>query len=341
MRVEVFEVGYNRYRLVKQVLFWWVEVKDAVTYRKLEEAQAALEQYKKDYKGMDLELSSKLIRNIAFGASAAVLLTIGGCGSFYTVDEGERAVHLRTGAFVGVQGPGLKFKFPIIDDVKKIGIREVPIKWEYDGVAKTDSRMATYSKDQQPAHVAVTVTWSIPGDEAAIKEIYSEYGSREGLYRAVILPKAVEAVKNIFGTYDAVTVIQQRERFNLEVSEAITRITTGYPVVISGVQIQDIEFSDSYEKAVEDRMKAQVEVQRMEQQKQTSQLQADMRVIQAEAQAKEILLKGEAEAQAIRARAEALASNSKLVELIAAERWDGKLPTSMPPNSTVPFLTVK
>lgn len=29
-----------------------------------------------------------------------------------------------------------------------------------------------------------------------------------------------------------------------------------------------------------------------------------------------------------------------LIALTTAERWDGKLPTSIPPNGTVPFLNV-
>jgi hypothetical protein len=47
---------------------------------------------------------------------------------------------------------------------------------------------------------------------------------------------------------------------------------------------------------------------------------------------------GEATAEAIKARAAALANNPLLVELTKAEKWDGQLPTSMIPGSTVPFL---
>ena len=39
-----------------------------------------------------------------------------------------------------------------------------------------------------------------------------------------------------------------------------------------------------------------------------------------------------------RRRAAALANNPLLVELPEAEKWDGQLPTSMIPGSTVPFL---
>ena len=67
--------------------------------------------------------------------------------------------------------------------------------------------------------------------------------------------------------------------------------------------------------------------------------QANSNLARARAEAEATRLKGEAEATAIKARAQALAQNQDLVELTKAERWDGKLPTTMIPNSAVPFLT--
>jgi len=48
----------------------------------------------------------------------------------------------------------------------------------------------------------------------------------------------------------------------------------------------------------------------------------------------------DAEASAIRARGAALRDNPTLIELVQAERWNGILPTTMIPGSTVPFLNV-
>lgn len=292
----------------------------------------------------------KIIRNAVIGVFAGILLIMTGCNSFYTVEQGERGIHTRTGALVGVKQPGAHLKVPFIDDVHRIEVREQPIEWKQEGEA--DTRMESYSRDQQPADIAVTVTWSIPGDEPTVGEIFTTYGSRERLYRAVVLPKATEAVKNVFGTYDAVTVIQQRGKFNLDVSNALKTLLVGYPVEISAVQVQDISFSDAYESAVEARMMAQVEVQKREQQKQTEQINADIAVINAKAEAERVTLNGEArakvtrlsgeaEADAIKARADALASNNKLVELTLAEKWDGQLPTTMVPGQSVPFITVR
>ena len=61
----------------------------------------------------------------------------------------------------------------------------------------------------------------------------------------------------------------------------------------------------------------------------------------AEAGATAIRLRGDAEASAIKAKAAALAQNPSLVQLIQAERWDGKLPATMLPGGTVPIIGVK
>lgn len=124
------------------------------------------------------------------------------------------------------------------------------------------------------------------------------------------------------------------------------------PVIIDSIQIENLDFSDAYERSIEDRMKAEVQVKTREQMLATEKVQADIRVTQANAEAEAKIaqakadaeatrLRGEAEAEAIKARAAALASNQNLVELTKAERWDGKLPTTMIPDSAIPFLGSK
>jgi regulator of protease activity HflC (stomatin/prohibitin superfamily) len=58
----------------------------------------------------------------------------------------------------------------------------------------------------------------------------------------------------------------------------------------------------------------------------------------ADAQAHQVEVEGKA--QAIRARGDALKENPQMPQLVAAEKWDGHLPTTMPPNASVPFLSL-
>jgi regulator of protease activity HflC (stomatin/prohibitin superfamily) len=146
-------------------------------------------------------------------------------------------------------------------------------------------------------------------------------------------------VKTIFGQYDAVRAIQERAALNTDFASAVTSAISG-PVQIVSVQIENIDFSEAYEQSVEQRMLAQVEIQRREQNLRTTEVEAQIARTRAEGEAEAIRLRGEAEAAAIRARADALRANADLVQLQAVEKWDGKLPTTMVPGSAVPFVNM-
>jgi regulator of protease activity HflC (stomatin/prohibitin superfamily) len=275
---------------------------------------------------------------IAIVTIIAALIVFG--GSFYTIDQGERGVILRYGAVVGTAEPGLGFKLPLIDRVVKITVQSR---------AQVYDNVNTYSRDQQPASVTLSVNYRLPPEQVA--QIYAEYGGEEGLVSRLIDRRVFEQMKNVFGQFNAVTAIQERERLNAETENAIRKNVQG-PVVIESVQIENIDFSDAYEQSIENRMLAEVEVQKLRQNAEREKVQAQITVTQAQARADAVRaeaeanaaatrLAGEAEADAIRAKGAALRDNPSLISLTAAEKWDGRLPSTMVPGSAVPFIGVK
>jgi regulator of protease activity HflC (stomatin/prohibitin superfamily) len=129
---------------------------------------------------------------------------------------------------------------------------------------------------------------------------------------------------------------------------AIQKAVVG-PIIVESVQIENIDFSDAYESSIEARMLAEVEVQKVRQNAEREKVQAEIAVIQAQAQAdsklaqakadaEAITLRGNAEADAIKAKGAALRDNAGLIALTQAEKWNGQLPTTMVPDSTVPFM---
>jgi len=258
-------------------------------------------------------------------------------GSWYTIDQGERGVHLRNGAVVGSAEPGLGFKVPLIDTIKRVSIQNLTVQY---------SAVQAYSKDQQTAVIRVSVSFHVPPTE--VIALYSEYGSIEGLTSRLVDRQVPTQVENVFGQYTAISAVQSRVLFVQDVTNAIRKAVVG-PIVIDGVQIENIDFSDAYEKSIELRMQAEVLVQTEKQNLEKEKVNAEIAVTQARGQADSSLararadaeatrIKGVAEGDAIRAKAEALAQNVNLIELTKAERWNGVLPTTMIPNSTIPFL---
>jgi regulator of protease activity HflC (stomatin/prohibitin superfamily) len=267
-----------------------------------------------------------IIGSVFVGLIALVVLG----GSFYTVDQGERGVILRNGAVVGTADPGLGFKLPIIDSVKDINVQTQ---------ARLYEKVMVYSRDQQTADLYVSVNYRIASDQ--VEQIYSEFGGREGIVNRLLDRQVPEEVKNVFGQFNAVTAIQERARLSTEVQNAIQKAVTTPLLIVESVQIENIDFSDAYEQSIEQRMLAEVEVQKVQQNAQREKVQAEILVIQAKAEADAKKLQGDAEAHAINARGRALRDNPSLVELVQAEKWDGKLPTTMVPGSAVPFINVK
>ena len=258
-------------------------------------------------------------------------------GSWYTIDQGERGVHLRNGAVVGSAEPGLGFKLPVFDTIKRISVQNLTVQYD---------KVPAYSKDQQTAEIKVSVSFHVP--PAEVVKVYSEYGSIEGLTNRLVDRQVPTQVENVFGQYTAISAVQHRVQFVQDVTKSIRASIQG-PVVVDSVQIENIDFSDAYEKSIELRMQAEVLVQTEKQNLEKEKVNAEIALTQAQGQANSALararadaestrLKGEAEAQAIEARAKALAQNVNLVELTKAERWNGVLPTTMIPNSTVPFI---
>jgi regulator of protease activity HflC (stomatin/prohibitin superfamily) len=305
---------------------------DYGTRKEYEAAQIKYDKYKRG------KIMNTIIGGTVAGIIGIAALTVLG-GSWYTVDQGERGVLLRNGALTGTAEPGLGFKMPIIDRVIDIDVRSQA--QVYDGVM-------AYSRDQQTAGLTISVNYRVPVDQ--VVNVYENYGSVDALRSRLLDRQIYDETKNVFGRFNAVTAITERSRLVAEVQAAIQEAVLG-PILIESVQIENIDFDDSYERAIAARMEAEVEVQRIrqnaEREKVTAEITviqaqaaADAQVAQAKAQAEATRLAGEAEADAITARGQALRDNPALIELVQAERWNGVLPTTMIPGGTVPFMNV-
>jgi regulator of protease activity HflC (stomatin/prohibitin superfamily) len=248
--------------------------------------------------------------------------------AWYQVDQGERAVVLRFGAIVGETGPGPHLKVPFIDRVRLITVQNQNRRYQ---------NLEAYSRDQQPANLTVSVTYVVSNPSA----VYEQYGDLEGAVMRLIDPRLMSGIKSIFGTYDAVRAIQERSELNQDFSNVVTSDIVGGPITIISVQIENIDFSEAYEQSVEQRMLAQVEIQRREQNLRTTEVEAQIARTRAAGEAEATRLRGDAEAAAISARAEALRMNADLVHLQAVEKWDGKLPTTMVPSTALPFINLQ
>ena len=232
------------------------------------------------YNSSDGEKSSKkiLIGGIAaFVVSASLLATIP--GSFHQVDTGTIAVVRSLGKIKGIRTPGTYFDFYMVNSYET-----------YDSKVQQDKIVtAAYSKDGQTMDLEVFLQYQIQTEH--VIEIATEYGNLDAL-QARIETQTIEKTKAVMSSAEAMTIIQNRAQFSNDVSTAVREgISKDYYVNIKDVVLTNIDFTDDFEKSVEDKVIAEQEKQAA-----ITRAEAELEVAKLEAQKRIEEARGNAEA---------------------------------------------
>ena len=257
----------------------------------------------KSKKGMvDLTSSGKqkkkinTIAGVALVASSLLALLIP--SSFHQVEAGEVAVVKTLGKVNGIRMPGTYFDFYLFNDYIYFDTT----------IQKLEIRTSSYSSDAQTMDIEMTVQYKI--DPTKAENILTEYISLDSLSQT-IEKVADDNAKSILSKYTAMKIIETRASISPEVQEAVKlAIDEKYYATVTAVNLTNIDFTDEFEKSVEDKVIA-------EQQKEAAITKAEqeLEVAKLTAQAKIVEAEGNAESQKIIARASAEAMALKIVEL--------------------------
>lgn len=257
----------------------------------------------KSKKGMvDLTSSGKqkkkinTIAGVALVASSLLALLIP--SSFHQVEAGEVAVVKTLGKVNGIRMPGTYFDFYLFNDYIYFDTT----------IQKLEIRTSSYSSDAQTMDIEMTVQYKI--DPTKAENILTEYISLDSLSQR-IEKVADDNAKSILSKYTAMKIIETRASISPEVQESVKlAIDEKYYATVTAVNLTNIDFTDEFEKSVEDKVIA-------EQQKEAAITKAEqeLEVAKLTAQAKIVEAEGNAESQKIIARASAEAMALKIVEL--------------------------
>lgn len=244
--------------------------------------------------------------------------------SFRTVDSGEVAVVKHLGKIEGVRTAGTHYNFWFTNSYIK-----------YDAkVQNLEAQTAAYSSDAQTMDIQMTIQYQIMTDK--VVDIATQYG-KLAILESRIESIAIEKTKSVLSSHKAMDIIANRASISPEVEAAIKEaVGDEYYVNIVTVVLTNIDFSDAFELAVEEKMIA-------EQAKLKADYENDTKVAKAaaeaeaklkEAQAQIEIAKAQAEALKIAAEAEAEANEiidasitDKILEKLMIDAWDGKMPT--------------
>ena len=246
-----------------------------------------------------------------------IFLFVGGC-SLTSVDAGEIGVRTQFGKVTeNSVEPGLHFVNPIGGRIVRYDVRE----------QKAEIKAPTYTKDMQQADIFIVVTYAL--NRADVGIVHQTFGRTYA--DKVVIPKVVGAVKDVIGNIEAAELINAREKAAKSIMEtAISQINEAkVPVTITSLVLANIDYSDIFEKSIEEKVIAQQNAIRAQNETKRVEEESKQTVIRAEAQAKSKLAIAKAEAEAVQIRGKALKENPDVVMLEAISKWDGKTPNTL------------
>lgn len=265
----------------------------------------------------------KTVALIMIGLVSFIILQ----ASFVIVTAGHVGVVKRLGAVQPISlYEGFHFKLPIIDDVIQMDIR----------LRRVSNDSISASKDLQTVRTEVSIQYSLNGDVSPLS--FQKIGIRQVIESTLIEPAIQESVKSVTAQYTAEELITQREGVKLKIQEQIEQfISTTLvskevvgAISIANVAITDFAFSPEFNRAIEQKVKAEQEALQAKNEKTRRVTQAEASAVEkklaAEAEAYQISIESKARAAAIQREAKALKGNPALIQLRMAEKWNGELP---------------
>lgn len=238
--------------------------------------------------------------------------------SFRIVTAGKRGVKLTFGKPSDVVvGEGLALKIPFVQSIQVISVQ----------TQKNETKAMAYSNDIQTVDSGVALNYHVNPDAVIniYRQVQMEWEQR------IIAPAIQEAVKATTAKFKAQELIEQRDKVKDEIKTVLFERLSKWGIVIDEFSIINFDFSDQYEKAVEEKQVAQQNALKSKNDLERVKLEAEQRIEQA---------KAEAEAIKISAQAIQNQGGAEYVRLKAVEKWNGVLPTQMIPDATLPFINV-
>ena len=260
------------------------------------------------------------MKNLFCGVSGiiiviGIIILLCCCNPIAMVDVGERGVKVTLGK-VSPESflEGIHFVTPFISKIYTMDVK----------TQKIHPATTVFTKDIQQARVAYVVNYNLQPEN--VYKVYREVG--KDYKDKIIMPTVEGCLKNVIGTWNASDLIANRTMATEAILTSLQEHLKDNYITVTDFQITDIDYSDAFERAIEEKVTAEQNA-----------LKAKNVTVQVQEEAKQKLISAEAEAKSMAIRANALTQNKALVEYEAVKKWDGKLPEYMMGNS-IPFINL-
>lgn len=273
------------------------------------------------YKDTNTEYTKKVIK-IAVISFISLFIIITLFSSFTTIKSGEIGLKSRFGQIVSqTTQEGIQFKVPFVEKVTKVNMK----------VQKADITSSSATKDLQDVSISFAINYQLQADR--VMDLYKTVGSN---YEETILqPATQEALKNVTSKYTAEELITKRSEVSQQIIQDLSAKVDKYGIIINELNIIDLNFSEAYNKAIEDKQVAEQEVKKAQQELEKTKIEAEKKVAEAKAEADALRLQKEEITD------ELLELRRIEAQIKAIERWNGQLPSTITGTDGIPFINLQ
>jgi regulator of protease activity HflC (stomatin/prohibitin superfamily) len=163
---------------------------------------------------------------------AAVIL-VGLLASIRVVQQYEMGVHFRLGQVIGLRKPGLRPIIPVIDLLRRVSLRIVTMPIQSQGIITRDNVSIDVSAVAYFKVVdAVKSVVAIENVGAAINQI------------------AQTTLRKVVGQHTLDETLAETDRINVSIREILDVTTADWGVVVTLVELKDIQLPDSMKRAM-------------------------------------------------------------------------------------------
>ena len=163
-------------------------------------------------------------------------------GGIKVINQYERGVVLTLGKFSGIREPGLRYVFPIIQNLSRVDVRSTPID-----VPKQE----VITKDNVTVGVDAVVYFRVIDAQKAILETTN--------YIYATSQFAQAALRDVTGNVDLDDLLAKREEISLQIKTIVDAETDKWGIDVENVKVQNIELPQDMKRAMAKQAEAERE----------------------------------------------------------------------------------
>jgi len=162
--------------------------------------------------------------------------------AFRIVQQYEKGVVFRFGKIVGLREPGLTMVIPYIDSVRKVDLRTITLPIPPQKII---------TKDNVSVDISAVAYYQVTDAVKSIVAIASVMSAIDQI--------AQTTIRNIVGKFQLDEILSERVTINQEIRNVLDQHTEPWGVVVSLVEIKDIELPENMQRAMAKQAEAERE----------------------------------------------------------------------------------